>query len=117
MNNDDLIKYLAAQERARERRVLQTLGNLTEREALLVREAAIIGYVEGRQDEKVFQEDRWPSDAAILHMSVIGALAAHDANRGSFRLLAAAEMGERPEASRSESERGLPLLDGEPQRF
>lgn len=107
MKDEELTSYLELQDQNRLIRALNALRSLTPREALLVREAAVIGYVEGRQDERVFQGSPTPTDAEILRISVISALAANDSNHGHFPLLAAAERGRRPEVPREYSERGL----------
>lgn len=99
--NQELLEYLAAGDLRRARQVEDTLAALTPREALLVREAAVIGYVNGQQDAKAGHFDV-PRDSDIVHMSVLGAISANGSNPNHFKLIAAAAEGRRPRVRKEE---------------
>jgi len=70
-----LVHYLAARDAQRTEDVESVLASLTERERRLVREAAVMGYVQGRQHPA---GDDHPKDAAVLSLVVDACLANRD---------------------------------------
>ena len=72
--SDDLVRYVAARDTERDDHVNRTLGALTDRERALVREAAVMGYVHGRLDERAAID--FPQDRAIV-WGVIDACRVH----------------------------------------
>jgi hypothetical protein len=72
---DQLVAYLVERDTQRANAVDATLACLTERERRLVREAAVMGYVQGRRH---LAGDDQPKDAAVLHLVVDACLAAPD---------------------------------------
>jgi hypothetical protein len=72
---DQLVAYLAERDTQRANAVDATLACLTERERRLVREAAVMGYVQGRRHPK---DADHPKDTAVLHLVVDACLAAPD---------------------------------------
>jgi hypothetical protein len=71
----ELINYLVNRDRAREERTDQALAALTPRELALVREAAVMGYVQGAMAQK---GQAIPVDSAILRLVVTACLAIPD---------------------------------------
>ncbi|MFF7631389.1 hypothetical protein [Streptomyces cyaneofuscatus] len=72
---DGLVDYLIARDAQRADAVTQFLGALTDREHALIREAAVMGYVQGRR-HPVGEEH--PKDSAVLRLVVDAALAVPD---------------------------------------
>ncbi|MFF4338125.1 hypothetical protein [[Kitasatospora] papulosa] len=72
---DALVDYFVQRSAERADAVTKFLGNLTDRERTLIREAAVMGYVHGRRHPR--DEDH-PKDAAVLHLVVDACLAAPD---------------------------------------
>lgn len=70
-----LLDYLALREQQRTEAVDTTLAALTERERRLMREAAVMGYVQGRRHP---QDEAHPKDAAVLALVVDACLAHPD---------------------------------------
>jgi hypothetical protein len=70
-----LINYLADRDAQRTRNVEATLAALTERERRLIREAAVMGYVQGRRHP---DDEDHPKDAAVLALVVDACLAHPD---------------------------------------
>jgi hypothetical protein len=70
-----LVTYLMERDAQRANAVDATLACLTERERRLVREAAVMGYVQGR---RYLTGDDHPKDSAVLHLVVDACLAAPD---------------------------------------
>lgn len=70
-----LITYLAARELQRAQDVDATLASLAERERRLVREAAVMGYIQGRRHP---EGESHPKDSAVLAWVVGACLAAPD---------------------------------------
>lgn len=100
--NEELYHYLVAQDSRRDREVAGALATLTAREALLVREAAVMGYVQGQMDAKVgFTEI--PRDREIVRQVVLGCISMNGSNPRHYRLIAAAAEGRRPRARREET--------------
>jgi hypothetical protein len=64
-----LADYLAIRDEQRQQRVLRALNALSPRERQLVREAAVMGYVQGVRAAGVGDVDI-PRDAFILHLVV-----------------------------------------------
>ena len=71
----ELIDYLVDRDRAREERIDQALGALTPRELALVREAAVMGYVQG---DLAPQGQAIPPDTSILRRVVSACLTVPD---------------------------------------
>lgn len=72
---DGLIDYLAARDRAREQRTDDALAALTPREQALVREAAVMGYVQGAMASR---RQEIPPDSEVLRRVVTSCLAMPD---------------------------------------
>jgi hypothetical protein len=72
---DQLVAYLAERDAQRARDVDATLACLTERERRLVREAAVMGYVQGRRHPK---DAAHPKDSAVLRLVIDAAIAVPD---------------------------------------
>lgn len=70
-----LLSYLAQREQQRAAAVDATLAALTERERRLIREAAVMGYVQGRRHSR---EQDHPKDDAVLALVVDACLAHPD---------------------------------------
>lgn len=62
---DWLPGYFAARDAERREAVQETLDRLTERERALVREAAVMGFVHGRNSALGWEDDH-PKDSAVL---------------------------------------------------
>ena len=77
ISDDLLIRYLAARDAERDDQVNRALDALTDRERALIREAAVMGYVQGVQAARA-GEIAIPKDAAILWHVVIGCQAFDD---------------------------------------
>lgn len=73
----DLIRYLTARDQQHARQVERTLNAMTEREQLLVREAAVMSYVRGNMAGKC-QDFKIPKDTAILYEVIDACLAFDD---------------------------------------
>lgn len=69
-----LLNYFSARQRERHERVNRVVGSLSEHERALVREAAVMGYVQGTLDQRAGVEFR--KDSAIV-WTVIDACQAH----------------------------------------
>ena len=82
---DDLVRYLTARDAERDSHVDRALGALTDRERGLVREAAVMGYVHGRLDERAAID--FPKDRAIV-WEVIDACRVHAARYPTISALA-----------------------------
>lgn len=65
----ELMAYFAGRQRQRAQAVADVLNRLTERELLLVKEAAVMGFVQGVMHQRD-TGDKIPGDRAIL-MSVV----------------------------------------------
>lgn len=100
MSIDDevLLRYLFGREEARRRQVHETLATLTPREARLVREAAVMGFVRGSMAGRAGQTDI-PRDSDIVHEVVLGCSSMPE----HYRLIAAASEGRRPREKRGDS--------------
>lgn len=68
----ELVTYLVTRAQQREQAIDNRLAELTPRERSLVRDAAVMGYVQGRMDERAKAET--PKDTAILRMVIDAAL-------------------------------------------
>jgi hypothetical protein len=86
-----LLHYFAAREAERNEQVNRVLESLTERERALIREAAVMGYVQGTLDQRAGVA--FPKDSAILWM-VIDACRAHS---DRYPLLSMADTSEEPD--------------------
>jgi hypothetical protein len=95
ITQEQLVEYFAKQARRREERVAAALATLTPREALLVREAAVMGYVIGAREARDGQYPV-PPDSAIVRDVVLGCISQNDSNPDHFKLIAAADEGRRP---------------------
>ena len=62
---EDIIRYIAVRDAQRRDRVERALGALTERELRLVREAAVMGYIQGRMATQA-GVDAIPKDSNIV---------------------------------------------------
>lgn len=102
VTNEELVRYLKAMEDQEATRVRRAMETLTPREAFLVREAAVMGYVQGQADAKAGY-GAIPRDSTIVRYTVLGCISQNDSNPQQFRLIAAAAEGRRPRASRGES--------------
>lgn len=71
---EELRTYIAARDRERSERVLAALEALTPRERLLIKEAAVMGYVQG----VMAPDSAIPTDSIILRNVVAGCLDASD---------------------------------------
>lgn len=69
-----LADYLAARDRARNQQTDDAIAALTDREQALVREAAVMGYVQGA----MAQGQAIPADATVLRLVVSACLAMPD---------------------------------------
>jgi hypothetical protein len=67
-----LVTYFEARARQREQDIDTRLAELTPRERSLVRDAAVMGYVQGRLDERARVD--YPKDTQITRMVVYAAL-------------------------------------------
>ncbi len=74
---EGLAAYLAARDRLRARQVSDALAALTPREQALVREAAVMGYVQGAFDTGAIGA-KIPADSKILAAVIAACLAAPD---------------------------------------
>lgn len=72
---ETLIRYVAERDAQRARDVDTILAALTERERRLIREAAVMGYVQGRRHPEGHPH---PKDGAVLGLVVDACLAAPD---------------------------------------
>jgi hypothetical protein len=72
---EELITYLAARDREREARVTAALEAHTPAELTLIKEAAVMGYVQGRQAGR---DSEIPPDSAVLRSVVAACLAMPD---------------------------------------
>lgn len=72
---DALVNYLVQRDGERADAVTKFLSSLADRERTLIREAAVMGYVQGRRHPR--DEDH-PKDAAVLHLVVSACLAVPD---------------------------------------
>ena len=86
-----LLTYFAARETERHDNVNRILGALSDRERTLVREAAVMGYVQGTLDQRAGVA--FPKDSAIV-WTVIDACRA---NPDKFPLLSMTEPTEEPD--------------------
>ncbi|MFH8483658.1 hypothetical protein [Streptomyces sp. NPDC018055] len=68
---DGFVAYLIARDAQRADAVTQFLGRLTDREHTLMREAAVMGYVQGRRHPR---DEEHPKDTAALHLVIDAAL-------------------------------------------
>ena len=68
----ELVTYLVTRAQQREQIIDDRLAELTPRERSLVRDAAVMGYVQGRLDERAHTD--YPKDTAILRMVIDAAL-------------------------------------------
>lgn len=76
---DNIIEYVEKQDRLRAEAAKKMAGNLTERERLLVKEAAVMGYVQGyRVPDSAKDRELYPKDEAILLMCLNSARAFPD---------------------------------------
>lgn len=82
---DGVAAYLRLSAERRQARVEEMLNGLSERERLLVREAAVMGYVRGAHsaNAQAAREPEIPPDSAI----VLDVLAACDAHRDLYPTL------------------------------
>lgn len=67
--SDRLLRYLADRDEERRRAVQRTLDGLTDREQALIREASIMGYVQGVRAAGAYNATI-PSDSEILRTVV-----------------------------------------------
>lgn len=88
----DLVRALAAGDRRRVAQVERTLETLTPREARLVREAAVMGYVQGAMDHHPDHRPAIQPDSQIVAQVVLGCIS----NEERFGMIAAASEGRRP---------------------
>lgn len=88
----DLLRVFADGERRRAAQVERTLETLTPRERRLVREAAVMGYVEGAMDAAPTKRGNIPQDSAIVAQVVLACISASE----RFGMIAAASEGRRP---------------------
>lgn len=72
---DGLVDYLIARDAERADAVTQFLGRLTDREHTLMRDAAVMGYVQGRRHP---QDEDHPKDTVAFRLVVDAALAIPD---------------------------------------
>ena len=96
--DEALVEYLIGREEGRERQVRETLAVLTPREAQLVREAAVMGYVQGNRAGAV-GHTAIPRDRDIVHEVVLSCSSMPE----YYRLIGAASEGRRPREKRGES--------------
>ncbi|MFE6103213.1 hypothetical protein ACFVQ4_25095 [Streptomyces laurentii] len=68
----ELAAYFETRARQREQEIDDRLAELTPRERSLVRDAAVMGYAQGRMDERAKAE--FPKDTPIARMVVYAAL-------------------------------------------
>lgn len=73
-----LLNYFAARQRQRDERVARTFNHLSIREQRLVREAAVMGYVQGVRSQPGGCTAEIPKDAVIVYQVVDGCLAFDD---------------------------------------
>lgn len=64
----NIAQYLAARDAERTNRVIKALKDLSDRERNLIREAAVMGYVQGRQSGR----GSIPGDNEILRNVILG---------------------------------------------
>lgn len=72
---EDLVRYLADRDRQHHHAVVETLAAMTDREQLLVREAAVMGFVQG---QRAGTGAGTPRDSVILARVIDAALAMPD---------------------------------------
>ncbi|MFE2973313.1 hypothetical protein [Streptomyces sp. NPDC059258] len=72
---DGFVDYLIARDAQRADAVTQFLGRLTDREHALIRETAVMGYVQGRRHPR---DEEHPKDSAVLRLVIDAALAIPD---------------------------------------
>lgn len=72
---DGLIDYLAAHDHTRNQEIDTALNTLTPREQALVREAAVMGYVQGTTSAP---DENYPRDTVVLRLVVAACLAMPD---------------------------------------
>ncbi|MFI5649959.1 hypothetical protein ACIA71_01900 [Streptomyces anulatus] len=72
---DGLVDYLIARDAQRAEAVTHFLGRLTDRERTLMRDAAVMGYVQGRRHP---DHQEHPKDSAVLRLVIDAALAIPD---------------------------------------
>ncbi|TFI30116.1 hypothetical protein [Streptomyces sp. 4R-3d] len=70
-----LVDYLVKRDAERADAVAEFLGSLTDREHALIREAAVMGYVQGRRHPR---DENHPKDSAVLRLVIDAALAIPD---------------------------------------
>ncbi|WP_435597099.1 hypothetical protein [Streptomyces anulatus] len=70
-----LVDYLIARDAQCADAVTQFLGGLTDREHTLIRDAAVMGYVQGRRHPR---DEEHPKDSAVLRLVIDAALAVSD---------------------------------------
>lgn len=76
---EHLADYLAARDRERSERVAQAIAALTDRERALVREAAVMGYVQGALTTGgAVHDSEIPPDTAVLRLVVAACQALPD---------------------------------------
>ena len=68
---EEILRYLAARDADRERGVDRALASLTDRERALVRDAAVMGYVQGVQATHA-KEAAIPGDSVIVRRVIAG---------------------------------------------
>lgn len=74
----DLMGYLATREQQRQANITAALERLSDRERLLIREAAVMGYVQGRFSVAASDGTPIPPDSQVLALVVDGCLAMGD---------------------------------------
>lgn len=79
--NDDLLRYFGNRQRQREDRRAALLALLTERERGLVREAAVMGFVQGLMHASALHTTKVPADSVILDRTVDGFLSSPESYR------------------------------------
>jgi hypothetical protein len=88
---DMLAAYLATRDAQRDAAVSRVLGALSDRERVLVREAAVMGYVQGTLDVRAHIE--FPRDAAIVWRVIDACRACAD----RYPLLSMTDTNEEPD--------------------
>jgi len=68
--DERLLRYFAIREVERSESVARTLAGMTERERRLVREAAVMGYVQGVKAVPGGHRETFPPDADVLYQVV-----------------------------------------------
>jgi hypothetical protein len=71
----EIVDYLLRRDAARQNRAAEVFGRLTERERLLVKEAAVMGYVQGRMHPA---DADHPKDSEVVFRVVDGCLSNSD---------------------------------------